>query len=126
MLKLEDIQAGDLVEGLVPGRPVTVIATIWHGDHDVEVVFEDSDKGLDRTLLSRIDEERLSVAAAEDSWPLDGDGRLFKLASEARLIRDPGTILEEVTGTWTEWGRRSPSPWRSTPAPTASTPAPNA
>ena len=87
MLKLEDIQASTLVEGLLPGRPVRVIATIWHGGHDVEVVFEDSDKGLDRTLLSRVDEERLSSAAAENSWPLDGDGRLFKLASEARRIK---------------------------------------
>ena len=34
VLKLEDIKAGALVEGLLPGRPVTVIATIWHGDDD--------------------------------------------------------------------------------------------
>ena len=99
MLKLEDIQAGTLVEGLLPGRPVTVIATIWHGDQNVEVVFQDSEKRLDRALLSRTDEERLSVAAAEDSWPLDGDGRLFKLASEARRIKaahlfDPYVAVE--------------------------------
>ena len=87
MLKLEDIRAGALVEGLLPGRSVTVIATIWHGDHDVEVVFHDSEKRLDRALLSRTDEKRLSVAAAEDSWPLDGDGRLSKLASEARRTK---------------------------------------
>ncbi len=99
MLKLEDIQVGALVEGLLPGRPVCVIATIWHGDRDVEVVFQDSEKRLDRTLLSRTDEERLSVAASEDSWPLDGDGRLFKLASEARRIKsahlfDPYVAVE--------------------------------
>ena len=99
MLKLEDIRAGALVEGLLPGRPVTVIATIWHGDHDVEIVFQDPDRRLDRALVSRDDEERLSVAAVEESWPLDGDGRLFKLASEARRIKsahlfDPYVAVE--------------------------------
>ena len=46
MSKLDEIQAGALVEGLTPGRPVTVIATTWHGDHYVEVFFEDADKGF--------------------------------------------------------------------------------
>ena len=86
MLKLEDIQTGALVEGLVPGRAVTVMASIWHGDHDLEVIYQDPEKRLDRSLLSRADEGRLAIAAAEDSWPLDGDGRLFKLASEARRM----------------------------------------
>ena len=99
MLKLEDVRSGALVDGLVPGRPVTVIAAIWHGGHDVEVVFQDSEQRLDRALLSRTDEGRLSVSAAEDSWPLDGDGRLFKLASEARRIKsahlfDPYVAVE--------------------------------
>lgn len=87
MLKLEDIQAGAVVEGLLPGRPVTVIATIWHGEQDVEVVFQDPDNRLDRALVSRPDEQRLSLSASEDSWPLDGDGGLFKLVSEARRIK---------------------------------------
>ena len=63
MLKLEEVQPGVLVDRLIPGRPVTVIATIWHGDHHVEVIFQDSDSGLDRALLSRTDEERLSLSA---------------------------------------------------------------
>ena len=87
MLKLEHIRSGALVDGLIRGRAVTVMATIWHGDHDVEVIYEDGDKRIDRTLISRADEERLSLAAIEDTWPLDGDGRLFKLASEARRIK---------------------------------------
>ena len=99
MLKLEDIKTGALLEGLVPGRAVAVMATIWHGDHDLEVIYQDPEKRLDRSLLSRVDEGRLTLAAAEDSWPLDGDGRLFKLASEARRIKsahlfDPYVAVE--------------------------------
>ena len=98
-MKLEDVQTSALVEGLVPGRAVTVMAVIWHGDHDLEVIYQDPEKRLDRSLLSRVDEERLTLAAAEDSWPLDGDGQLFKLASEARRIKsahlfDPYVAVE--------------------------------
>lgn len=47
MLRLEDIRSGALVGGLIRGRAVTVMATIWHGDHDVEVIYEDGDKRID-------------------------------------------------------------------------------
>ncbi len=86
MLKLEDIEPGALVEGLVPGRAVTVAAVTRHGENDIEVFYSDAERGLGHGLLSRTDEERLSVAAAERSWPLDADGDLFKLVSEARRI----------------------------------------
>ncbi len=86
MLGLEDIEAGFLVDGLVPGRAVTVAAITKHGDNDIEVFYTDAAGNLRRGLLSRADEERLSLAAAERSWPLDADGDLFKLVSEARRI----------------------------------------
>ena len=86
MLRLEDIEAGFLVDGLVPGRAVTVAAITKHGDNDIEVFYTDAAGNLRRGLLSRADEERLSLAAAERSWPLDADGDLFKLVSEARRI----------------------------------------
>ena len=86
MLKLEDIEAGTLVDGLMPGRTVTVAAVTRYGDDDLEVFYNDAEGNLGRGLLSRADEDRLSVAAAERSWPLDADGDLFKLVSEARRI----------------------------------------
>ena len=86
MLKLEEIEAGGLVAGLVPGRTVTVAAVIRHGSDDIEVVYTDAEGNLGRGLLSRADEDRLSLAAVVRSWPLDADGDLFKLVSEARRI----------------------------------------
>lgn len=86
MLKLEQIEAGSLLEGLVPGRAVTVAAVTRHGEDDIEVIYADAEGNLGRGLLSRADEDRLSLAAAERSWPLDADGDLFKLVSEARRI----------------------------------------
>lgn len=90
MLKLEDITAGALVDGLAPGRAVAVAAVTRHGDDDIEVFYSDAAGNLRRGLLSRDDEERLSLAAAEGSWPLDADGDLFKLVS--RRWSSPGDI----------------------------------
>ena len=86
MLKLENIEAGALVAGLAPGRTVTVKAVTRHSDDDIEVVYADAEGSLGIGLLSRADEDRLSLAAAQRSWPLDADGDLFKLVSEARRI----------------------------------------
>ncbi len=86
MLKLENIEAGALVAGLAPGRTVTVKAVTRHSDDDIEVVYADAEGSLGIGLLSRTDEDRLSLAAAQRSWPLDADGDLFKLVSEARRI----------------------------------------
>ena len=99
MLKLEDLEEGVLVNGLAAGGAVTVAAVTWHGPGDITVIYEDADGGLGRELLSRSDEERLERAAAVHTWTLDGDGRLFKLASEARRIRsahlfDPYTAID--------------------------------
>ncbi|MCZ0939747.1 MAG: helicase-related protein [Caldilineaceae bacterium] len=86
MLKLEEVETGSLVEGLVPDRTVSVAAVIRHGSDDIEVVYTDAEGNLGRGLLSRADQDRLSLAAAERSWPLDADGDLFKLVLEARRI----------------------------------------
>ena len=86
MLRLEDVEPGVLVEGLVPGRAVPVRALVWHGADHVEVIYDDPDTGLGKGLLGRADEKSLRLAAVEGSWPLDADGFVFKLASEARRI----------------------------------------
>ena len=86
MLKLEEVGQGALVEGLAPGGAVTVAAVTRHGPDDIEVFYTDARGNLRRGLLSRADEERLTLAAAQRSWPLDADGDLFKLVSEARRI----------------------------------------
>ena len=101
MLKLEDISAGAAVGGLVPGRAATVIAVTRHGDDHAEVIYRDGGSRIETVLLSRSDEDRLDLVATEDSWPMDADGRLFKLASEARRIAsahlfDPYVAVESA------------------------------
>ena len=86
MATLEDLKPEKRVDGLVVGSSVTVVATSWHGSETLEVVYRTPDGAVDNRLLSRSDENRLSIVADERSWTLDADGELFKLASEARRI----------------------------------------
>lgn len=88
-----------VVDGLVVGRSVTIVAVTWHGGDTLEVVYRTSDGAVDNRLLSRSDEVRLFVATEERSWTLDADGEHFKLASEARRIElahlfDPYAAVE--------------------------------
>lgn len=87
MATLEDIRPDSVVEGLVVGRPVTIVATAWHGNDTLEVVYRMADGAVETRLLSRSDEPRLSITSAEQHWTFDADGQLFKLASEARRIQ---------------------------------------
>ena len=101
MPTLEDLKPESVVEGLVVGRSVTVIATTWHGHDTMEVVYRTPDGAVDNRLLSRSDEARLSIASEERHWTLDADGELFKLASEARRIElahlfDPYVAIESA------------------------------
>jgi len=83
---LEDLKPESVVEGLVVGSPVTIIAASWHGADMLEVVYRTADGAIDSRLLARSDEARLSVATEERRWPFDADGELFRLVSEARRI----------------------------------------
>ena len=99
MPTLEDLIPDARVDGLVVGTAVTVIATKWHGNDTIEVVFEGDDGIPEKRLLSRSDEAKLSVLSEDRHWTLDADGELFKLASEARRIElahlfDPYVAIE--------------------------------
>jgi len=85
MLKLEQIEAGLSVAGLEPEAIVAIIAATKMGD-SVKVTYELPDGSPKSLLISRVDEERLSVAQAERPFSFDGDGEAFKLAVEAKRI----------------------------------------
>lgn len=63
MATLEDLKPEGVVDELVVGSPVTVIATTWHGSETLEVVYRSADGAVDNRLLSRSDENRLSIAS---------------------------------------------------------------
>ena len=88
MAKLEDLTPGALVSGVSPDGVVEVVAVKWYGESAVELTYKMLDTGLpDTRLLYRDDEPNLNVREHGTRWSFDGDGHLFRLASEARRIK---------------------------------------
>ncbi len=86
MIRLENIKPGALIEGL-DKRPVTVTGVEWYGSNAVELFWKTDSGRTDSELLFRDAEARLELLAPGKSPSFDGDGALFRLASEAYRIR---------------------------------------
>ena len=86
ILKLERIVPGIRLDGVVGGGTVVVIATRAYGPDAIEVTWKGPD-GLGDRILYRNDEVRLTETMPSRRFAFDGDGRLFRLATEALRIR---------------------------------------
>ena len=86
-MKLEDLQAGASVRGILAEAPVTVVSARWFGAQALELTYRGAGGELGSELLYREDEARLERAAQGRPWSFDGDGELFRLVSEALRIR---------------------------------------
>jgi SNF2 family DNA or RNA helicase len=88
MAALEDISVGSHVEGLYSiDEAVKVISVDKLGPNVLEVVYKAWDGSLFTRLLSRDDEESLKIVKKKSLFSFEGDGSLFRLASEAYRIR---------------------------------------
>ena len=87
-MPLTDLTPGTVVDGLIPGRPVTIIGVTPHGAAGATVVFRDESTGsVDQRLIFAADEHNIRVVSGGRTWAFDGDGHLFRLAAEAHRIR---------------------------------------
>ncbi len=86
MMKLESILPGTRLAGILGDGAVEVVATRAYGPGAVEVTWKGPD-GLGQRILFRDDEPRLGEVSPGRRFAFDGDGRLFRLASEALRIR---------------------------------------
>jgi superfamily II DNA or RNA helicase len=87
MAKLEDLTIGASVKGLASEGPATILSVDWFGTNAVEVTYKDTAGKPGAQLLYRDQEPQLEIAGAGRPWSFDGDGRLFRLVSEAYRIR---------------------------------------
>jgi superfamily II DNA or RNA helicase len=87
MARLEELTRGASVKGVLPETLVTVVDVKWLGSAVAELVYKDPGGRLGHELLYRDREPHLEVVAAGRAWSFDGDGALFRLASEACRIR---------------------------------------
>jgi SNF2 family DNA or RNA helicase len=84
--RLEDLTPGARVLGVLPDRPVTVVAVEWHGTSAITLTYRDDGGRSDHEILYRDAESRLVIEDEARAWSFDGDGELFRLASEALRI----------------------------------------
>lgn len=87
MVKLEDIQVGASLRGILPNDIVTVVSKVWHGSDVVELTYKNSRGLVQNELLYRGRERDLEEVAKGTSWNLDADGDLLRLVSEAYRIQ---------------------------------------
>src|SRR5271166_3837340 len=86
MTKLEDLKRGATVKGIVPDCMVTVIDVKWYGSAAVELTYKDPAGKPSVVLLYRDREPTLEIGETGRPWSFDGDGKMFRLVSEAQRI----------------------------------------
>ena len=86
MAKLEDLKRDATVKGILPDCLVTVIDVKWYGSAAVELTYKDPSGKPSVVLLYRDREPTLEIAETGRPWSFDGDGKLFRLVSEAHRI----------------------------------------
>ncbi|ALC12687.1 helicase-related protein [Sphingopyxis sp. 113P3] len=87
MARLEELLPNTSLRGVLPDGLVTVVNVQWYGSEALELTYKDARGKVANELLYRHDEARLEVVEEGRPWSLDGDGRLFRLVSEAHRIR---------------------------------------
>ena len=87
MAHLEKLLPNTSLRGILPDGLVTVVNVQWYGTEALELTYKDAQGKVANELLYRHDEARLEVVEEGRPWSLDGDGRLFRLVSEAHRIR---------------------------------------
>lgn len=86
-IRLEDLTPGAVVTGVTPHGEVFVVAVKWYGSNAINLTYRTSTGQVADQLLYRDQEPRLDVRKASAAYGFNGDGALFKLASEALRIR---------------------------------------
>jgi superfamily II DNA or RNA helicase len=86
-MKLEDLQSGATVRGILPDRLVTVVSVQWFGSEALDLTYKTDDGKPASQLVYRDSEASLELVEHGRPWSFDGDGSLFRLVSEAQRIR---------------------------------------
>src|SRR5271166_6356636 len=87
MSKLEALRPNSTVSGILPDCLITVVNVQWFGSAALELTYKTPTGKVANELIYRHDEPRIEVVELGRPWSFDGDGRLFRLASEAHRIR---------------------------------------
>jgi SNF2 family DNA or RNA helicase len=85
-MKLEEISSGTSLSGVEPTQIVSVVATVPLAEGSLQLIYRTPEGAMKERLLSRADEQLISVATADRPFSFDGDGAAFQLTCEAKRI----------------------------------------
>ena len=86
MAKLEELSTGAAVRGVAGDAIATIVNVNWYGSNCIDVVYKTADGRVANDILYRDDEARIEIVQPGRVWSFEGDGDLFRLASEAYRI----------------------------------------
>jgi hypothetical protein len=66
MARLEDLNRGAAVRGILPDDAVTVVSVQWFGSESLELTYKETSGRVANELLDRDDEPRLQVCVAAE------------------------------------------------------------
>ena len=87
VIRLEELQPGAFIRGIVPNALITVVSVQWRGSEALELTYKAPTGQVANELLYRHDEPHLEVVEQGRPWSFDGDGALFRPVGEAQRIR---------------------------------------
>ena len=85
MTRLEDLQPTAAIRGILPEQAVTVVSVQWFGSEALELTYTGPTSPTNCFIV--MTSRALQVVEHGRPWSFDGDGRLFRLVSEAHRIR---------------------------------------
>lgn len=85
-MKIEEIQPGLILKGIVSNYPVTVIKVNSYGPDAIELIYEVPDGRVDKQLLYRFHEPDIEIFSYDGFYSFNANGNLYKLTSEALRI----------------------------------------
>ncbi|NWJ47054.1 MAG: DUF3883 domain-containing protein [Chloroflexi bacterium] len=86
MTRLEDLNRGVAVKGVLPVGIVTVVDAVWRGSAALELTYKTAEGSLGNQLLYRYDEATLEIVMPAYTWSFEADGAMLRLVSEAYRI----------------------------------------
>jgi superfamily II DNA or RNA helicase len=86
MLKLEQIQPHNQIQGILPGQAVTVVAVDFCGAEAISLTYRSADGRLGDEIVYRNRETELELVTDTCPWSFQADGAMLRLVSEAHRI----------------------------------------
>jgi superfamily II DNA or RNA helicase len=85
----DELEAGQRLDGVIPGESIHLLTLTMHGADAAELVFRKADGSLGTRVLNRSEEGGISPAVTT-ARPFDANATAFKLAAEAQRIQLAG------------------------------------